>query len=289
MTGSSDARMGYVAIADHLEQRIRDGEFDTPDPVTGRAAGQLPGRREIADQYGVSTKTASAAGDLLTRRGIVYTRSGVGTFVRPATPVQRIVRTPGRNHAAGSPWLADAERAGLIGGWDSHSLFCVPAPDPIAVRLGIAPGDPCTRTDYVFTAKAGDGDAEPIMLSTSWEPHAITGTTPVVAPEAGPYAGRGVRERMEAAGVEVTRATESIGARPATDAEARALGVAPAACLITITRTYYGIVRPERREFLGGPVPGDDGQERPVETADLRYPADRYEVQYEVPMYPRSQ
>jgi GntR family transcriptional regulator len=187
--------------------------------------------------------------------------------------VRRVTRTPWREQGKGSPWVADAKRAGLIGSWESDSEFRVPCTADIAARLGIAEGDPCTRTDYLFTTQAEPrDDHHPVMLSTSWEPHDITGRTAVIAPEAGPMRGRGVVERMRAIGVEVVRTVEITGARPAREDEARRLAVPPTVWLLTITRTYHGIV---------------DGAERPVETADLRYPADRYEAVYDIPL-PRT-
>ncbi len=65
----------------------------------------------------------------------------------------------------------------------------------------------CTK--YVYR-DAG----EVMMLSTSWEPLAVTGRTPVMLPEEGPLGGMGVVERMAAIDVIVDNVTEEVGARP---------------------------------------------------------------------------
>lgn len=255
----------YEAVADDLAARIAAGEFPP--------GSRLPSRREIGEHYGIAHATTTRAVQVLINRGLAIGQSGSGTYVRQLPEVRRITRTPWRKTGEGSPWAADARRAGLIGSWDAVTDFRIPAPEPVAVRLGVDPGAPCTRTEYVFTAQTDPrAEHQPIMLSTSWEPHEITGTTAVIAPEAGPYAGRGVRERMAAIGVDIVRAVEITGARPVREDEARRLEVPPSIWLVTIQRTYIGLV---------------DGVERPVETADLRYPADRYEVMYDIPMEPR--
>jgi GntR family transcriptional regulator len=115
------------------------------------------------------------------------------------------------------------------------------------------------RTAYRFLA-----DGEPIQLSTSWEPLAITGGTPVEWPEAG--AAVGVVSRMDSIGVRVDEFVERVTARPATTQEREALGLpARGANLLAIERTY-----------LAGGVP--------VETADIVFPGDRYELVYRVPV-----
>lgn len=75
------------------------------------------------------------------------------------------------------------------------------------------------RTRYLFRA-----EGEPSMLSTSWEPLDLTGRTPVMLPEEGPLAGRGVVERMAAIDVIVDNVVEEVGARPGLAEEAMALG-----------------------------------------------------------------
>jgi DNA-binding GntR family transcriptional regulator len=130
----------------------------------------------------------------------------------------------------------------------------------IAQRLGSEPGEPAMRTRYAFTA-----DGEPVMLSVSWEPLALTSGTPVMFPEEGPHAGRGVVERMAVIDQRITSAEEVVSARPALASEADRLNMRPGATVLTITRTYHT-------------------DERPVETADIVIPVERYALVYEIPV-----
>jgi hypothetical protein len=78
----------------------------------------------------------------------------------------------------------------------------------IAARLGAEPGDPAIRTAYTFM-----GNGEAVTLSVSWEPATLTTGTPIVFPEEGPNAGRGVVERMAVIGQQITHAEETVAAR----------------------------------------------------------------------------
>jgi len=117
------------------------------------------------------------------------------------------------------------------------------------------------RSRYTFLA-----DGEPVMLSVSWEPLELTAGTAIMFPEEGPHAGRGVVERMAVIGQQVTHAEETVSARPALAAEAAPLKAKAGALVLTIARTYRTA-------------------ERPVETADVIIPVERYALVYEVPVH----
>ncbi|RYJ29279.1 GntR-family transcriptional regulator [Streptomyces sp. L-9-10] len=105
------------------------------------------------------------------------------------------------------------------------------------------------------------------MFCVSWEPLGITGGTPVSLPGAGPMAGSSVVARMSYIGLRITRSTETVTARTATRAEADVLDLAPGAPVVAIERTYYA-------------------GERPLETADLVVPGERFRLAYEIPAEP---
>jgi DNA-binding GntR family transcriptional regulator len=130
----------------------------------------------------------------------------------------------------------------------------------VAKRLDGAAGDPAMQTRYTFLA-----DDEPVTLSTSWEPLSLTEGTAVMFPEEGPHAGRGVVERMAAIGQEITHAEETVTARPALASEADRLSIRPGSIVIVIARVYHTA-------------------ERPVETADIIIPVERYALVYQVPV-----
>ncbi|ROO91244.1 DNA-binding GntR family transcriptional regulator [Actinocorallia herbida] len=242
----------YQRIADELRERIVSGELEP--------GARLPSRAALAAEYRVADSVALQALRLLASEGLVVGRSGSGTYVREKPELRRLTRSWYRESRDGSPFRADMAAQRKSGGWRAASETAE-APPAIAERLAIAQGDAVMRTRYTFLA-----DDEPVMLSTSWEPLALTGGTDVMLPEDGPYAGRGVTERMRAIGVNVDVATEVVTARAALTAEATELGIPTGALVIVIQRTYTG--------------------DRPVETADIIVPVDRYELAYVIPVEP---
>jgi GntR family transcriptional regulator len=116
------------------------------------------------------------------------------------------------------------------------------------------------RTIYTFF-----GDGKPMTISVSWEPAALTTGTPVMLPEEGPRAGKGVVERWpsSASGSLTWKRTWPPGPRWPRKRNGSASG--PEGPLLRGARTYHTA-------------------ERPVETADIVIPAERYSLVYEVPV-----
>ncbi len=105
---------------------------------------------------------------------------------------------------------------------------------------------------------------QPIQLSTSWEPLSIIRGTPVEYPEDGPLVG--VIPRMDSIGQRISEVVEKVTARAAVPDETERLQLrADSAYVIAIERTY----------FAG---------EKPVETCDIIFPGDRYELTYRIPV-----
>lgn len=159
----------------------------------------------------------------------------------------------------GSPFKADMERQGRAAAWTYESRTVQAPPD---IRQRLALGEPdgdvedTVRTTYVFTA-----DGEPAMLSTSYEPLALTRGTPIVLPEDGLLAGRGVAERMLSIGIVIDDWVEEVAARTGTAEECDRLRYPHGSIVTTIQRTYYA-------------------GEQPVETADIVLPADQFTLLY---------
>ena len=179
--------------------------------------------------------------------------------MRHRPQLQRLTRAWYTTRRGGSPFRAEMGAAGRAGSWECSSERAA-MPPAIAARLQTGPGEPAMRTRYTFTA-----DGAPVMLSVSWEPLALTGGTPVMLPEEGPHAGRGVVERMAVIGQQITSAEEVVSARPALAAEAGQLNMRTGGTVLTICRTYRT-------------------DERAVETADIVIPVDRYSLVYEIPV-----
>jgi DNA-binding GntR family transcriptional regulator len=244
-------RPKYLRIADELRAKIRSGELGVGD--------RLPSIPEITREYGVARNTAAAVLDVLTGEGLALARPGSGTFVRKRPEKRRLVRSWNRNARGGSPFAGEMANHGQVGSWDYDSRTAS-APEDVRERLALGKptgDDPdVIRTHYTFR-----GDGQPVMLSTAWEPLELTRGTPIVLPEDGPHAGKGVIERMRQIGVQVTHAAEVVSARNATVDEAKQLDIRTPAIVLTIERTYYA-------------------DARPVETADVVIPVDQYQVLY---------
>ena len=241
----------YLQVADDLRSRIQAGEW---------AVGEkLPGRSVLAEYYRVGANVVQRATERLIIEGVLEGRAGSGTFVRSPRDRLRMVRSSPRQRLGGSPFGIDMREQGCVGTWESHTAVRCPAPEQIAARLGIDEGDLCVRTRYEFFA-----DGMPVQLSDSWEPMAITDGSPVLLPESGPLAGRGVVERMRSIGVAITYAFEVPRPSRATQEQANLLGISLGELLTVIERTYY------------------DADDRPVETADVVVPDLRWEIAYEV-------
>ncbi|WP_330304363.1 MULTISPECIES: GntR family transcriptional regulator [unclassified Streptomyces] len=240
----------YLAVADALRARILAGEWEIGE--------RLPSRAQLAEEYGVGRNVTQRAMERLIVKGFLEGRAGSGTYVRMPRERLRMVRSRHRERQGGSPSLAGMKERGRAGAWDSHSQARVPAPEAIAERLAISPGDLCVNTRYEFLA-----DGQPVQLSDSWEPMAITDGTPIVLPEMGPLAGKGVVERMRSIGVVVETVVELPRPARATQAQANLLGISVGDLVLQIERTIY------------------DTDRRPVETADIVIPDVRREVAYE--------
>ncbi|MET9520459.1 GntR family transcriptional regulator [Streptomyces sp. NPDC002994] len=241
----------YLQVADALRARIKAGEWTIGE--------KLPSRARFAEEYGVGQSVAQRAMERLIIEGLLEGRAGSGTYVRRPRERLRMVRSRHRERRGGSPFRADMKEQGRAGTWESRSVARTPAPDHIAERLAIEPGDLCVVTNYEFLA-----DSLPVQLSESWEPMAITDGTPIVLPEMGPHGGAGVVERMRSIGVEIDTAVEIPRPARASQAQANLLGISVGDLITQIERTYY------------------DTDGRPVETADIIVADVRWEIAYEI-------
>ncbi|MEV6963116.1 GntR family transcriptional regulator [Streptomyces sp. NPDC051207] len=241
----------YLRVAGDLRKKIVDGRLP---PHT-----RLPSQARIREEYGVSDTVALEARKVLMAEGLVEGRSGSGTYVRERPVPRRIARSGFRPAGGATPFRQEQADVAVRGTWESSSEQAEAGRD-VAERLAIKPGDRVMCTRYLFR-EAG----EAIMLSTSWEPLAVTGRTPVMLPEEGPLGGMGVVERMAAIDVVVDNVVEEVGARPGLAEELLLLGGVPGHVVLVIQRTFYA-------------------SGRPVETADVVILADRYRAAYHLPV-----
>ncbi|MEV8604716.1 GntR family transcriptional regulator [Streptomyces griseoviridis] len=256
----------YRRVAEDIRRRIESGEFPP--------GALLPSRAALATEYAVGANVAAAAVRLLVSEGLARGRTGRGVFVRERTSASTMARSWTHERLQGRLAVhPDLRRTGPPapgddGGPGAGSERGVPSSrtegaDPdIARRLRVPPGEPVIRSEYQLS-----NDGLPAMICVSWEPLEITGGTPVSLPGAGPLAGGSVVARMSYIGIRVTRSTETVTARLATPDEAAALDLGRGAAVAAIERTYWA-------------------GERPLETADLVVPGDRFHLAYEIPAEP---
>jgi DNA-binding GntR family transcriptional regulator len=246
----------YLKIASDCRARILDGSLP--------AGAKLPSESELMRSYSVSRIVAKMAINVLRNEGLIVSHKGKGSFVKE---IRRIIRDSTNrysrtNSSSTSPFASDTVRSGQRGDWEFHSDE-ITATEDVAHRLEIEFGAPvmCTKYRY-FAATSGRGD--PIQLSTSWEPLELTVDSPIVRPEEGPIVG--VVARMDSIGVHISHVTERVTARAALPPEIQALELsAQGSYILLIQRTHYA-------------------GERPVETCDIVFPGDRYELTYRIPV-----
>jgi DNA-binding GntR family transcriptional regulator len=245
----------YLQIADELRRQIFEGDLAPGE--------QLPSIADLVAEYDTSTTTVRQALGVLRNEGLVFGHQGKGSFVRPVRPRRRRVL----NHIyaerpTGSPLANSIVAAGGEPSWE-HQSSTRRATNVIADRLRIKPGDPIMTTQYRFFS-----DAEPIMLSTSYEPLALTKGTPVELPEDGTAVG--VVRRFDVIGINITHVTEDVTARAPRPYEVDALHVPLGVPVMSVERTYFA-------------------DELPVETADVIVAADTYTLSYTVRIPQRAQ
>jgi len=253
----------YLRVLEDLRTRIREG-------MLGPGA-RVPSRNAIIARYGVGETAAKHALQVLATEGLIEARAGSGSYVR-RVPAPRYLEHD-RLHFPGSPFGIDESAPGGQAdpsdgapaparrlSWEHQTEQLVPPPH-IALRLGLEPGTgPVTVTRYLLRA-----DGEPVQLATSYEPAEITAGTAVAVPEQGPFAGRGVIERMRFLGIEVDQVAEEVSVRVSLRAEASALALPPGAPVLLIERVHS----------CGG---------RAVEAGDVVIAADRFKLRYRFPV-----
>lgn len=222
--GFTDARPLQVRVADDIRMKIETGEY---------APGQqLPTLDQLADQHRCSLAAIRKAIDLLKQQGLVVTVQGRGTFVRDRPQARRhgIERYSRSRWAAGKAVLvAEAEAQGRTADQIIRELAEVPAPAPVAERLGIEPGTAVwvrRRTTLI--------DGRPNQLADSYYELDVVRDTAIIQEDTGPGGGFA---RLEEKGIRLGRIREDIAVRMPTGPETVALELPPGTPVIDLTRT----------------------------------------------------
>ena len=215
-SGVSDAHAMplYHQVYLVIRERIRSG-------VYGDRA--LPTEIQFCAMFGVSRITVKHAMRMLARDGFVTRRRGLGTFAVEAT-----VGTPRRN--ALDDLLQSVQAIGSATAMRRISHGPTRATIEVAEHLGCKPGALVYRIDQIRTS-----GAEPIAYIQAYLPTWVaarmrdkhTSTLPVLA-------------QIAAAGVEIDRADQAIGATLADPVAAGHLDVEVGLPLIRLTRRVIG-------------------------------------------------
>jgi len=201
----------YFQVATRLQELIEKGEIG----VGARIENEV----DLAERLGVSRPTTRRAIQYLVERGMLIRKRGVGTQV-----VHPKVRRPVELSSLYDD-LVTADRKPRT---DVLELKVIPAPADIAAALEIEPGAEVTWIERLRYA-----GGEPLALMHNAIPLALLRLTPLDLVQHGLY------ELLRRAGYLPRIATQVIGARSATTAEARTLQEKRGASVLTMTRTAW--------------------------------------------------
>ncbi|MDN5860557.1 MAG: GntR family transcriptional regulator, partial [Pseudonocardia sp.] len=201
----------YYQVATRMEQLIDDGEL--------AVGARLENEIDLADRLGVSRPTMRRAIQYLVERGLLVRKRGIGTRVvhpKVRRPVELtslwddLVRSEQRPHTEVRRFAVETISA--------H----------VAQELGLPADIQVTRFERVRYA-----GGEPLALMTNVVP------VDVLSIDRADLTDHGLYQLLRAAGRVPRMANQVIGARAATGAEARLLGEAPGAPVLTMTRTAW--------------------------------------------------
>lgn len=201
----------YYQVAQVLEQAIEQGHLAPGERLDNEIA--------LAEALGLSRPTMRRAIQYLVERGLLVRKRGVGTQV-----VHRAVRRP----IELTSLYDDLATEGRSPRTDVLRLEEIPASDNVAHVLGVPEG-----TSVLSLERLRFADEEPLAIMHNYLPADIAAVTAEGLREAGLY------QLMRAAGIRFHLASQVIGARPATAAEARMLAEPRGASLLTMRRTAY--------------------------------------------------
>jgi DNA-binding GntR family transcriptional regulator len=202
----------YYQVASHLVGLIESETL----PVGTRFENEV----DLADQLGVSRPTMRRAMHYLVERGMVVRKRGVGTLVVHPR-VRRTIEL--------SSLFDDLAKAGRRPVTVVRALDVVPAAG-VAAELGVGEDEPIYHLERVRYA-----DGEPLAILINSIPTSVVNLT------IEDLTAHGLYNLLRAAGREPRNATQVIGARIATAADARMLEERRGAALLTMARTAFDV------------------------------------------------
>jgi DNA-binding GntR family transcriptional regulator len=201
----------YFQVASSLEALIESGRLP--------AGSQLDTEVALADKLGLSRPTMRQAIQHLVDRGLVVRKRGVGTQIVPSAVRRKVELTSLHD---------DLRRAHREPRTEVLGLVVQEASDAVAVALNLEPG-----AEVVSLKRLRYAEDEPLALMHNYLPAGIVPMIPEQLRE------RGLYQVLREHGVQLRIANQTIGSRRATAVEARLLGEARGAPLLTMQRTAY--------------------------------------------------
>jgi len=201
----------YFQVAQRLQELIESGRL--------APGSRLENEVTLADQLGLSRPTMRQAIQYLVDKGLLVRKRGVGTQVVHAR-VRRTVEL--------TSLYDDLNRTHQQPRTDVLSLAETAAPDDVAVAMALPAGSTVLAIERLRYAQG-----EPLAVMRNYLPRDLLQVT------AEQLAAEGLYQLMRAAGVHLRLAEQTIGARRATATEAKLLGEARGAPLLTMVRTAY--------------------------------------------------
>jgi DNA-binding GntR family transcriptional regulator len=204
----------YYQVALQLEREIVSGRYPPGE--------RLPNEVDLASELSLSRPTLRQAIQRLVDKGLVVRKRGVGTLVvrSPATEVRRSIEL--------SSLYDDLTRAGQRPTTMVEVVQMVEAPPEVAKALGV-PG----RSEVVHLRRIRTAADEPLALMTNYLPTGLLDLSREALEREGLY------QLLRDAGINLRVATQTVGAKVASAAEARELGEPKGAALLTMTRIAY--------------------------------------------------
>ena len=207
-----------------------------------RPGDGLPSDADLCAEFGVSRMTARSAMHRLAEEGLVIRMPGRGSYVAEPPAHRRADRL--------MSFSSEMTRRGRVPSSIIVDREIRPAWRSAAADLRVREGEP-----IVFLRRVRCADGEPVALETTL---LIRSTSPSVM--AADLRAESLHSVLTAANFALRRGTALVTAGPASNEDARLLGVARGDPMLV-----------ERRVIL-------DALGRPVEATESRYPADRYAI-----------
>jgi DNA-binding GntR family transcriptional regulator len=201
----------YFQVARHLEEQINSGELPT--------GTLLQNEVDLAESLGLSRPTMRRAMQYLVDKGLVVRRRGIGT---------RVVQPKLRRPLELTSLYDDLASAGKRPTTAVLSVGMVDAGEDVASGLEIEVGQPVLEIVRLRSAEEA-----PIAKMTNYLPERLARF------DADDLAAHSLYELMRGQGVTLHSATQTLGARNATAAEARVLDEPAGSALITAVRITY--------------------------------------------------